>query len=245
MATAPKNISDCLKELTVSSTEICESIIGREIGCGAYSRAFTVKYGVSLCAAKEIHSFLVEGVGQQLIRERFLQHCSVLKHPNIVHFVDINFNMNSTIMIIELMDRNLYDYIKLDIKNLPKYECFRNNRYILQDVVKGLVYLYEQKFTVFHGDLPTRNILLRIHNAGEAVVAKIGGLGVAKVIKADSKATQSMLTQVPCRINKFYASRVFWCQPCIWYSYRYILLWLYYAVCILTKMAYTISESKI
>ena len=196
MATAPKDISDCLKELTVSSTEIHESVVGKEIGRGAYSRVFIVKYGFELCAAKAIHSFLVEGVEQQLIRERFLQHCSVLNHRNIVRFVDINFNMNSTVMIMELMDWNLYDHIK----DLPEHKCFRSSRYILQDVAEGLVYLHKQKPAVFHGDLSPRNILLETHD-GEAIVAKIGDLGVAKIIKADSKATQSMLTQVPGSVD--------------------------------------------
>ena len=58
---------------------------------------FTVKYCGLICAAKEIHSLLVEGVGQeqqQNVREGFLrecQHCSVLNHPNIVRFMGIYY----------------------------------------------------------------------------------------------------------------------------------------------------------
>ena len=35
-----------------------------ELGRGAYGRVYAVKYCQTTCAAKEIHSILVEGVGQ-------------------------------------------------------------------------------------------------------------------------------------------------------------------------------------
>ena len=69
MATAPKDISDQLNDMTISSSEVQTTgeSVGREIGRGAYGRVFTVKYCELICAAKEIHSLLVEGVGQQLL----------------------------------------------------------------------------------------------------------------------------------------------------------------------------------
>ena len=67
MATAPQNISDQLKAMTISSSEVQTTgeSVGREIGRGAYGRVFTVKYCGLICAAKEIHSLLIEGVGLQ------------------------------------------------------------------------------------------------------------------------------------------------------------------------------------
>jgi len=35
-----------------------------ELGCGAYGRVYAVNYHGTICAAKEIHSILIEGVGQ-------------------------------------------------------------------------------------------------------------------------------------------------------------------------------------
>ena len=35
-----------------------------ELGRGAYGKVYTVKYCQTICAAKQIHSILVEGVGQ-------------------------------------------------------------------------------------------------------------------------------------------------------------------------------------
>ena len=210
MATVPNDISGCLKDLTISSSEIqsTDESVGREIGHGAYTRVFTVKHAGSVCAAKEIHSFLVEGVGEQQIREGILrecQHCSVLNHSNIVRFIGIsNLHSTVTIMIMELMDQSLYDYIN----SLPKYDYgsddyvrqWRKNRSILIDVAKGLVYLHEQKPAIVHGDLSTKNILLKM-GKGEVPVAKIADLGVARIIKTDSKATQSMLKQVPGSVD--------------------------------------------
>ena len=202
MATAPKDISDQLKALTISSSQVQTTgkSVGREIGRGAYGRVFTVKYCGLICAAKEIHSILVEGVGQQQeqnVKEGFLrecQHCSVLSHPNIVRFMGIYYpKVDSTIpvMIMELMDESLYDYMN----KLPKNAWMKKGS-ILLDVAEGLSYLHAQKPAVVHRDLSPKNILLKA-GKGEVPVAKIGDLGVAKIIKADRRRTQNVLTKVP------------------------------------------------
>ena len=202
MATSPKDSSDQLKDMTISSTQVRTTgkSVGREIGRGAYGRVFTVKYCEVICAAKEIHSLLVEGVGQQQehhVKEGFLrecQHCSVLNHPNIVRFIGIYYpKKDSTIpvMIMELMDESLYDYMK----NLPK-NAWTKKGSILIDVAEGLIYLHAQKPAVVHRDLSPKNILLKV-GKHEVLAAKIGDLGVAKIIKADSRVTQSVLTKVP------------------------------------------------
>ena len=202
MATAPQNISDQLKAMTISSSEVQTTgeSVGREIGRGAYGRVFTVKYCGLICAAKEIHSLLIEGVGlqeQQSVREGFLrecQHCSVLNHPNIVRFMGIYFPKESStipVIIMELMDESLRDYVN----KLPKNVWMKKSS-ILIDVAEGLSYLHAQKPAVVHRDLSPNNILLKV-SKGEVIVAKIADLGVAKIIKADRKATQSVLTKVP------------------------------------------------
>ena len=173
--------------------------VGREIGRGAYGRVFTIKYCGLICAAKKIHSILVEGTGQHQnrVREGFLrecQHCSVLNHPNIVRFMGIYYPEESStipIMIMELMDENLCAYMG----KLPK-NAWTKKVSVLIDVAEGLSYLHAQKPPVIHRDQSPNNILLKASN-GDVPVAKIGDLGVAKIIKADSRATQSVLTNVP------------------------------------------------
>ena len=202
MATAPKDISDQLESLTISSSEVQTTgeSVGKELGRGAYGRVFTVKYCGLICAAKEIHSLLVEGVGQQQeqsVKEGFIrecQHCSALNHPNIVRFMGVYYPKKSStipVMIMELMDESLYDYMN----KLPKNAWMKKGS-ILLDVAEGLSYLHAQKPAVVHRDLSPKNILLKA-GKGEIPVAKVGDLGVAKIVKADSRATQSVLTKVP------------------------------------------------
>ena len=203
MVTTPKDISDQLKALTISSSQVkTTGEVGKEIGRGAYGRVFTVKYCGLICAAKEIHSIIVEGVGQQQeqsVKEGFLrecQHCSVLSHPNIVRFMGIYYPKKSStipVMIMELMDESLYDYIN---KPPMAKNAWMKKGSILLDVAEGLSYLHAQKPAVVHRDLSPKNILLKA-GKGEVPVAKISDLGVAKIIKADSRRTQSVLTKAP------------------------------------------------
>jgi len=68
---------------------------GKEIGRGAYGRVFEVDYGGTLCAAKEVHSLLLEyarGDDLQRIKDDFLAECrvwSTLRHPHIVQFLGL------------------------------------------------------------------------------------------------------------------------------------------------------------
>jgi len=64
-------------------------LLNRELRWGAYGRVFAVKYCGMTCAAKEVHSDLVEG---QRIVDMFLKEChqcSKLRHPNIIQFLGV------------------------------------------------------------------------------------------------------------------------------------------------------------
>ena len=71
---------------------------GKEIGRGAYGRVFEVNFEGTLCAAKEIHTILLQHAqGEELrkIREDFLRECQVwstLRHPCIVQFIGKWYN---------------------------------------------------------------------------------------------------------------------------------------------------------
>ena len=66
---------------------------GREIGVGAYGRVFEVDYEGTLCAAKKVHSLLLQyakGDALQKIKDDFLNECqiwSTLRHPCVVQFL--------------------------------------------------------------------------------------------------------------------------------------------------------------
>ena len=51
---------------------------GKDIGVGAYGRVFEVEYCGTVCAAKEVHPILVQGVSREefeATKEAFLTEC--------------------------------------------------------------------------------------------------------------------------------------------------------------------------
>jgi len=72
-------ISEQLKKLTLQGVKN----LNQQLGKGAYGRVFTVKYNGVICAAKEIHSILVEASDRY--QANFMLECircSELTHPN-------------------------------------------------------------------------------------------------------------------------------------------------------------------
>ena len=166
---------------------------GEEFGVGAYGKVFAVDYYGTVCAAKEIHSSLISGVGVeefQRTRDNFLRECrqcAELRHPNIVQFFGVYYRPSSPIpiLVMEKMDESLrsalkrYSHIPMPIKLS-----------ILLDVSLGLRYLHSQE--IVHRDLSSNNILLT--SLLRSIRAKISDLGVAKVVRTDSKKS---LTEIP------------------------------------------------
>ena len=193
---ATKDLSDQLKDLTL------EDVItnNKELGRGAYGKVFTAEYLGLPCAAKEIHSLLLDGVSPQekkAIKDGFIRECyhsSLIRHPNIVQFLGVYYAKPSDprsdlpIMVMELMDTSLTSFIE----NNQSKIAIDKKLSILHDVSLGLSYLHARRPAVIHRDLSSNNVLLTSH-----LVAKISDLGTAKMIRADSKQTKSRLTTAP------------------------------------------------
>ena len=174
--------------------------LGRELGRGAYGKVYAVEYCELTCAAKEIHSILIDGVSadeRRCIVQSFLKECrqcSELRHPNIIQFLGVYYPsmLDSTsatatqlpVMVMEMMAGSLTSFVK-EYHEIPIHIKFS----IIHDVAVGLCYLHNHDPSIVHRDLSPNNVLLTAHH-----VAKISDLGVAKVIKADSKKT---MTKVP------------------------------------------------
>ena len=82
---------DILNRFTLNdTTEISNT--GEEIGRGAYGRVFKVYYYGTLCAAKEIHTILLENVDRRGLERtktayfRECRQCCALRHPNLYNF---------------------------------------------------------------------------------------------------------------------------------------------------------------
>ena len=157
---------------------------------GAYGRVFEIDYNGVECAAKEVHPILVCGVSEKefkFTRENFLrecQQCAKLRHPNIVQFLGIYYKPSTyiPILVMEKMDESLRLYLEHQSKIAMPIKLS-----ILLDVSLGLRYLHSQK--IVHRDLSSNNILLTT-----LLRAKISDLGVAKVVRSDSKKS---LTKIP------------------------------------------------
>ena len=74
------------------------SLNRKELGRQSYGKVYTVKYCQTVCAAKEIHSILIEDVGPETERrltiESFLRECrqcSMLRHPNVIQFLGVYY----------------------------------------------------------------------------------------------------------------------------------------------------------
>ena len=176
-----------------------EFVAGDELGRGAYGRVFKAKYRGSVCAAKEVHSILIQLTQMAPEERRRLQdsfqrecdYCSNLNHPNIVQFIGIYHPPQQLfpVMIMELMDESLTTYAEM-----PNIS-FKRRVSILYDVAEGLSYLHSRNPPVVHRDLSPNNVLLK--HLPLLPVAKIADLGVAKIINFDSKISKSYQTKVP------------------------------------------------
>ena len=194
---ASQDVSALLKDVTIEGVVL----IDKELGRGAYGRVFTVKYCGLVCAAKEIHPILIEGVSpaeKKTIIDNFIRechHCSVIRHPNIVQFLGVYYSSKKAdlpIMVMEMMNASLASFVKNNQSNIP----MKTKMSILYDVSLGLSYLHARKPVVIHRDLSPNNVMLT-----SQPVAKIGDLGVAKVIRADSRQTRSRLTTAPGTVD--------------------------------------------
>ena len=173
-----------------------------ELGRGAYGKVYAVKYCQTICAAKQIHSILLEGVGQiemQRTIESFMRECrqcSILRHPNVIQFLGVYYptgegganRMRLPVMVMEMMADSLTSFVEKHGK------IFVHIKYsVIHDVSLGLCYLHNHVPSIVHRDLSPNNVLLTAHH-----VAKISDLGVAKVIKANNRKT---MTKAPGTVD--------------------------------------------
>ena len=184
----------------LSDSDFDHSHKQRLLGSGSYGLVQTVSYRRSICAAKYIHSALIEHAGHQerkRVIENFMKECERCKnitHPNIVEFYGVyrppDSQQGIPVMIMELMDRNLDAYI---MENSPTDIALKVKCSILFDVATGLNYLHQMDCPIIHRDLTPTNILLKSDpsKGDELWTAKIADLGVAKVIEADSNLKYS------------------------------------------------------
>ena len=181
-----------LGRITVPECDVVPE--GKELGRGSYGVVLTVKYCGEVCAAKEIHSLLLEAEGKLNVIDAFNRECcqcSELHHPNIVKFIGVYFPNKQLlpVMLMELMDKSLTTYLEVPQTQVTLV----TKSSILIDVADGLSYLHHRNPPVIHRDLNPNNILLKLPCDKESTpVAKISDLGVAKAIETNKKIKQRL-----------------------------------------------------
>ena len=180
-----------LKDVTLKGVVPLEDTLGR----GSYGIVFTVKYDENVCAAKKIHSILIDQhvtpEDRQAIKNDFIQEClccSSVRHRNIVQFLGVYYDpaddSSLPVMVMELMHTSL----RIFVENNKSLISFGRKVTILHDVTLGLSFLHNRNPPILHRDLSPNNVMLTSH-----LVAKIGDLGVAKVVRANSWQTRNKL----------------------------------------------------
>jgi len=191
---ASANVNDLLKRVTLEGVVP----LNIDLGSGAYGRVFKVEYCGLVCAAKQIHQTLIDSEQKQAIKDDFVREClnsSDIRHPNIVQFMGVYYSEEQPdipTMVMEMMSTSLTMFIQSNQLNIS----LATKISILKDVSLGLNYLHLRKPPVIHRDLSSNNVMLN-----EFHVAKIGDLGVAKVIRAESRNTKRRLTRAPGTVD--------------------------------------------
>lgn len=185
-----QRLKDDVKKFVINSLSITDNQLGR----GSYGTVRVAVYQGKECVVKEIHQSIQTTQLQQKSRkiiDYFLSEIntlSELRHPCIVQFLGIHYQNHLPIplLVMEKMHQSLH---KLVTESPAECSSLLTAR-ILHDVACGLAYLHSKN--VIHRDLKADNILLTINNE-----AKIGDLGVAKVMQNIAPNTNQQMTKGP------------------------------------------------
>ena len=146
-------------------------------GTGSYAHVYEVMVHETVCAAKAIHPLLMSETKKSAFLAECVQ-CSRILHPNVVQFLGIHYpspDAQLPWLVMEMMHISLTGLIeKYEKEDFP----FHVKLSILVDTCQGIQYLHSRN--VIHRDLSSNNILLTKY-----LVAKVGDLGVAKVVSHD------------------------------------------------------------
>ena len=163
----------------------------QQLGNGAYGAVYKAKCDQLPCAAKVIHSTILDprdqGVGR--VMTQFRQECALLeniRHPNIVQHLAMTMDPESRlpVLLMELLDESLTKMLERSPQLLAYYIQVE----ICHDVALAIAYLHSNN--IIHRDLSSNNVLII---AGRR--AKVTDFGMSKL--ADAAPTMTPLTMCP------------------------------------------------
>ena len=170
---------------------------GRLVGRGAFGRVEEVNIPGAVCAAKRIHDELLRTEEATDLTTKFVKECklmSTLRHPHIVQFLGICYLPDAAgipALVMEKLDCDLHKLLET-VTDIP----LTIKKSILTDIANGLVYLHGQApAAIIHRDLTARNVLLN-----SALTAKIGDLGVARIVNLTPGQLAATMSKGPGNI---------------------------------------------
>ena len=178
-----------VRELSYGAVQVYSE---ETLGVGSYGKVCKAKCGQLPCAAKLLHETMFgnNDPGISKFVERFEQECrflKVIKHPNIVQFLDSYRDPRSRrlVLLMELMDESLTRFLERSTGPLP----YHTQLNICHDVAFALAYLHPND--IIHRDLSSNNVLLN----GEGSRAKVTDFGMSMLEGMNPRMTP--LTMCP------------------------------------------------
>ena len=156
--------------------------LGKKIGHGGFGDVHFAKWDGSVVAVKKLR---VQRVSQKRLRQ-FQDEVKVyckLDHPHIVKFLGACIVTPNLAIVIEYMQKSLYDALHVEDVDYSDAEQYQ----IIRGMSDGLDYLHQKE--VAHCDIKSTNILLDIPEDG--VVAKISDFGLS-MMKYETETSQSV-----------------------------------------------------
>ena len=176
--------ADAAVPTTSSVIDAKELKYGRSIGQGGCSTVHEGKWNGFPVAIKDCLNVRDEDSTSAMIEEE-AKLLSGLKHPNILQFFGLAQTEGKTSIVMELMDKNLFECVfakkKETIGETLKLD-------VVVGVIQGVTFLHGKK--IVHGDLKLENILL----SRDMTSVKICDFGLSRV-KTDVWAVGGVVTE--------------------------------------------------
>ena len=114
---------------------------------------------------------------------------SDLCHPNIVQFLGVCFipDCQLPLLLMERLEGNLDDLLET-VPNMP----LLLKQSMLEDVVRGLIYMHQHDPQIVHRDLTAKNILLT-----SSFVAKITDFGNSRIVNLQPGQLAQTMSRLP------------------------------------------------
>jgi len=142
------------------------------LGCGSFGEVYKGMYKGNRCAVKIVSPSHVKQKECEVLKE--------LQHPNIVSCLDIHTDpeghLGKLALVMELMERNLTQYLKAENKI-----SYYTQLCLCSDIIDALMYLHAKG--IVHHDLTSNNVLLK------ASTAKLGDFGSVRYLDVPSLLT--------------------------------------------------------